>query len=288
MFTPTIVIFFLASIFMNGTIMSDPLELNIMTFNIRYGLANDGENHWNNRKDQVYQVIRQNSPDIIGLQEALRFQIDEILANVPEYAMIGEGRDGGNKGEYTAILYHTKKFDIAESSTFWLSETPNTPSLHWGNAFVRTCTYGRFIEKKLGRSFYIYNAHLDHISQISREKSAELMMKMVFQRSRPVPFILIGDFNVVENNSVIKYLKGEKLGENSAPISLIDSFRAIYPTEKNVGTFHSFTGKAYEEKIDYIFVSPDIKVLGTNIIRTSKNGLYPSDHFPVVAKIELK
>ena len=152
------------------------LQLRVMSFNIRYGTADDGENRWENRREMVFDVIRNYQPDVVGLQEALRFQIDQIREALPEYGELGVGRnDGKIKGEYAAILYRTARFNVDESSTFWFSDTPDVPnSKHWGNKTTRICTWARLTEKKSSKSFYFYNMHLDHRSQQSREKSVVL------------------------------------------------------------------------------------------------------------------
>ncbi|MHC4206894.1 MAG: exonuclease/endonuclease/phosphatase family protein, partial [Planctomycetota bacterium] len=107
------------------TFGADELELRVMSFNIRYGSANDGENHWKNRKEMVFDVIRNHPSDVVGLQEALRFQIDEIRKEHPIYGEIGVAReDGNNEGEYSSILYRTDRFGVGESGTFWFSDTP--------------------------------------------------------------------------------------------------------------------------------------------------------------------
>jgi endonuclease/exonuclease/phosphatase family metal-dependent hydrolase len=126
--------------------------LNVMTFNIRYGTANDGANHWKNRKEMVCDVLRKYRSDLVGVQEALRFQLDYIREEVPGYALIGVGReDGKTKGEYSAILYRSKRLEVNESGTFWLSDTPEIPgSITWGNACTRICTWGRFVDRKTG------------------------------------------------------------------------------------------------------------------------------------------
>ena len=126
----------------------DKSYLDVMTFNIRYGLANDGEDSWEFRKGMVMGVIVEHAPDLIGLQEALQFQMDEIRANFPEYGSIGIGRDPGGEGEYAAILYLKERFMEVESDTFWLSETPEVPSTHWGNKHLRICTWARLLDRK--------------------------------------------------------------------------------------------------------------------------------------------
>jgi endonuclease/exonuclease/phosphatase family metal-dependent hydrolase len=267
-------------------------DLHVMSFNIRYGSANDGENHWKNRREMVFDVLRNHRPDIVGLQEALDFQIDEIRKALSKYGRIGVAReDGKTEGEYSAILYRTDRFDVDESGTFWFSDTPEVPgSSHWGNACVRICTWARFVEKKSGRAFYFFNLHLDHVSQPSREKSAILLAQRVYNRKPRDPFVVTGDFNAGENNPVITYLKGEtKLGEDaggkSTPVTMVDTFRLLHPDAKDVRTAHGFKGNRRGNKIDYIFTPPGVKVLEAQILYDNVNGKYPSDHFPVIATL---
>jgi len=263
-------------------------DIKIMSFNIRYGTAEDGEHHWNNRKTLVYDVIRQYSPDIIGLQEALRFQIDEIKNNIPDYEEIGQGRDGGEEGEYSAILYRTKRFDVNGSGTFWLSDTPEAPSKHWGNACIRICTWGHFTDRKSGSALYLYNTHLDHQSQSSREKSVRLIAERIHTRQYSDPFILTGDFNAGEHNPAVRYLTEDKKGQGGSPVVMKDTYRTLHPEAEEVGTFNGFKGARTGEKIDYIFAAPETRVLSAHIIRMHKNGHYPSDHFPVTAEIRFE
>lgn len=261
------------------------LDIKVMSFNIRYGTAEDDENSWNNRNILVYDVIRQYSPDIIGLQEALRFQIDDIKTNIPGYEDIGQGREGGEQGEYAAILYRTERFSVKQSGTFWLSDTPEVPSQHWGNACIRICTWGHFFDRLSGSAFYLFNTHLDHISQFSREKSVQLIADRVQNREYPDPFIMTGDFNAGEQNPAIQYLTREVKDHKVSSCIMRDTYRVLYPDAVMVGTFNAFRGIKTGEKIDYIFVAPETKVLSADIVRMGKDGQYPSDHFPVVAQI---
>ncbi|MBP7049625.1 MAG: endonuclease/exonuclease/phosphatase family protein [Phycisphaerae bacterium] len=134
-----------------GLAGGDP-NLVVMTFNIRYGNADDKGDGWPNRREMVFDVLRRHDPDVVGLQEALRFQIDEIRAALPQYAEIGVGReDGKTEGEYSAILYRKDHLALDDSGTFWLSDTPEVPgSITWGNACTRVCTWGRFVCKDSG------------------------------------------------------------------------------------------------------------------------------------------
>jgi endonuclease/exonuclease/phosphatase family metal-dependent hydrolase len=271
------------------------LKLRVMSFNIRYGTANDGENHWKNRYEMVFDVLRNHRPDVVGLQEALGFQIDQIRKAVGGYGLIGVAReDGANDGEYSAILYRLDRFDVNESGTFWFSDTPEVPgSSHWGNACVRICSWARFIEKKSGRAFYVFNLHLDHISQPSREKSAVLLSQRLLGRKHADPFIVTGDFNTGENNPVILYLKGKAAisksngGQFKNPVPMVDTFRVLHPDAKDVGTFNGFNGNRKGDKIDYVFTIPGVKVLQAGILYDNVKGQYPSDHFPVTAILDL-
>ena len=265
------------------------VELKVMTFNIRNGRAKDGVNNWNLRQDFVSDVIREYSADILGVQEAYRFQMDHLKKDFPDYEQVGIGRDGGEKGEYSAILYRKERFLAIDSGTFWLSDTPKKPSVSWGNRYRRICTWVRLIEKKSQRTFYVYNTHLDHQSQPAREKSVRLIIKRIQERECDGPFILTGDFNAGEDNSVVKFLKGEGQAADSNPLTLIDSFRVVHPDKKVVGTGNGgFKGNRDGPKIDYIFVAPKSTVNKANIDTINKAGRYPSDHYPVTADITLK
>jgi endonuclease/exonuclease/phosphatase family metal-dependent hydrolase len=280
-----------------GAATALPVELDLMTFNIRYANRADGIDAWPNRREMVYQVIRDANPDAIGLQEALRSQMDDLRGALP-YAEIGVGRDDGvEAGEYSAILYAEDRFDVDESGTFWLSDTPEVPgSRSFGNGVVRICTWARLVEKRSGRGFYLFNTHLDHESQPSRARSVELIADRIARRAHPDPVILTGDFNAGERNPAVLYVKGEaaRASEGTAPVpappGFVDTFRVLYPDEATVGTFNRFSGVEDGEKIDFIFAppAPVTEVLMAEIIRHHQDGRYPSDHFPVTARLRLR
>jgi endonuclease/exonuclease/phosphatase family metal-dependent hydrolase len=269
-------------------------DLLVMSFNIRYSAANDGENSWDKRKDLACDVIRRQNADLIGLQEALRSQLDDIRAALPQYGEIGVGRDdGATKGEYSAILYRQDRFDVNESGTFWLSDTPAVPgSITWGNACTRVCTWARFLPKS-GKPFYLFNTHLDHVSQPAREKGMALILSRLSARKHADPVILTGDFNSGENNPVVRYLKGEwelsatSNGPSRNPLPLVDTFRLLHKDAMDVRTAHGFKGDRVGQKIDYIFVQPGVDVLKAEILYDSKDNRYPSDHFPIMAALNL-
>ena len=257
--------------------------IGVMSFNIRYGTANDGENRWEARRAMLFDLVRDQNADVVGLQEALAFQIDEIAAAAPVYAVIGVGRDdAARKGEYAAILYRRDRFHVAQSGTFWFSDTPDAvASKTWGNRITRICTWARLIDRD-GRAFWIYNVHLDHESQPSREKSVALLRQRIDARPfSSEPVIVTGDFNVGETNPALAAIR--------AGGAFVDAFRVRHPEEPVVGTFTGFThGRIDGDKIDFIFVQPGAKVLSAAILRTSRRGRYPSDHFPVTATVQFE
>jgi len=269
-----------------GDSRSGELSVSVLSFNIRYGTAADGVNAWPQREGMVYDVIRRQESDFVGLQEALRFQIDAIQEAVPGYREIGVGRDDGKEaGEYAAILYLSDRWSAADSGTLWLSDTPNVPgSMTWGNEITRIVTWARFVEKESGRAVWVFNTHFDHISQPSRVKSAELLASRIAKRAPRDPVIVTGDFNAGENNPAILYLKNTG---NRTPVELVDTFREMHPDADAVGTGGGFEGRRDGPKIDYIFVEPGTRVREAGILRDNRDGRYPSDHFPVYAEIAL-
>lgn len=259
--------------------------LTVMSFNIRYGTARDGDNAWPLRRGLLFDVVRDEAAHVLGVQEALDFQIDEIRAAVPGYAAIGVGRDDGRRaGEFAAILYRPDRLTVAASGTFWLSDTPEVvASTSWGNTITRICTWARFVDRD-GRAFWVYNVHYDHQSQPSRERSSALLLERIESRPDPAePVIVMGDFNAGENNPAVTLLTR---GIDGMAPRFVDSFRVRHPDAAGVGTFTGFElDRTSGDKIDYVFVEPDTDVLDARIVGTSRDGRYPSDHLPVVARV---
>ena len=261
--------------------------VSVMTFNLRYATDRDAENRWTARRQMLIDLLRKQNPDLIGVQEALDVQLSDILRGLPGYAVTGVGRDDGRAaGEYSAILFRTGRFRVAQAGTFWLSATPETvASRTWGNRITRICSWARLIDQN-GQALWMYNVHLDHESQPSREQSVKLLLERI--RSRPdrdEPVIVTGDFNVGEGNPALEPL----LGRPGGPPPFIDTFRARHPDEQEVGTYTAFEfGRTKGDKIDYVLVEPGTEVLRAEILRYSRNKRYPSDHFPVTATVRLR
>jgi endonuclease/exonuclease/phosphatase family metal-dependent hydrolase len=263
------------------------MVLKVMTFNLRVDVPQDGSNAWGNRAKKVTQLINNHQPTIIGTQEGLLRMIKEIEEDLPDYRWIGEGRRGGMADEFCAILYDEKKLDIIEIGQFWLSEQPDTPnSISWESNFPRICTWGHFRSKDDGTEWIVYNTHLDHISQAARENGIHLIWKRISEHydKKKIPIILTGDFNSEPANPVVRFLRGEtSIGNETADLQ--DAFTVL---NGPVGmTFHHFNGGIEGEPIDYIFASPEIKVLKTVVDRRKVDNAYPSDHYPVISTLEV-
>jgi endonuclease/exonuclease/phosphatase family metal-dependent hydrolase len=278
----------------SGQLPNTGLNLNIMSFNIRRGTSPDGRNHWIFRRDLVSEVLKHYRPDVLGLQEALDFQIAEIRAMIPGYKMVNIISSGESKVLHNAIFYNEARFSLSDEGTFWYSDTPDKPgSKGWGNIMPRSCTWVRLIGKKSKQAFYFYNTHLDHLSRRSRKKSVVLLTKLIFARPYRDAFVLTGDFNSREKSVPIQYLKGKIILNTKAdgkilnPDPLIDTFRVRYPNHRKAATFHGYRRFFFRFKLDYIFVPSTAYVQDAQIIQLRHKRCYPSDHFPLFSQINL-
>jgi len=262
------------------------LELSLMTFNIRYENGDDlGPRAWNQRIPHIVRMIREEAPDVLGIQEARHGQAADLWASLPDYEFSGRARDDGARGgEYTAILYRRDRFepDPADADTFWLSGTPENPgSTTWGNEIPRTVTWLRLTDRTSHRSFYVFNTHWDHRNQDSRLRSAELLAGRITSRKSPGdPVILLGDFNALPQNPAIRTL--------TARAGLTDSLHSLHPGQKQRPTLHLWRGTAMDRPIhiDHIFTTGEVDVLAAAIRDHDQPML--SDHFPVTARVRFK
>ena len=229
------------------------------------------------------ELIQAPDADVVGIQEAFYEQVVGLRRDLPQYEAVGVGRDDGRtQGEHCLILYRKDRLHVGEQGTFWFSDTPEVAgSSTWGNRVTRICTWARFTDLRAQASFLLYNLHIDHESQPSRERSLKMLAERLHRREGRDPVIITGDFNAGEDNPALDVLRA------ATEPSFRDSFRVVHPEEKAVSTYHDFHGGTDGEKIDYIWVSPEFRVLDAGIVRDERDGRFPSDHYPVTAHLAL-
>ncbi len=257
--------------------VSSRVPLRIMSFNLRTsGATNDGVNVWPNRKELCLATIRAFAPDFLGTQEVMADQ-HAALATLPDMQMVGVPReDGISKGEWSALLFRTSRFELLSSGTFWLSETPEViGSKSWDTALTRICTWAKLRERSTGREILCANTHFDHRGVLARENSAKLLAARLPQLAGGLPIILIGDFNSTETTYAYQVLTK----------SFADSYRDLHPQiSPDEATFHAFTGRMAGSRIDFILHTPQLRATDAQILRTPPtNGVFPSDHYPITA-----
>jgi endonuclease/exonuclease/phosphatase family metal-dependent hydrolase len=254
-------------------------NLNIATYNIRFDNPNDVGNLWKDRAPHLINQIKFHKMDIIGTQEGMYHQLEEIKS-VLGYPYVGVGRDkGGKEGEFSAVFYNPEKLKVLDQSTFWLSETPDKPSKGWDAALNRVCTWVKF-ENKEGKKFYVFNIHYDHIGQKAREESSNLVIRKIKEiNTENLPVVFMGDFNVMPDNPAYQTVLNNSDLKDSRLISKT-------PSIGNQGTFNGFNWEKLPEGIiDHIFVSPNITVIRHGILTDNYGMKYPSDHFPVMVEV---
>ncbi len=258
--------------------------LHAATFNIRVGRYASGSRDWSQRRAMVISLLAAEQYDVVGLQEALPYQLDEILQGLPQYDAYAVGRGNEpDKGETCAILYKKKRFYRIDSGTIWFSNSPWEPGSKFaGTLFPRICSWVRLADLETARCFYVYNVHLDNLSQRARTRSIEILNDQIASRKYKDPFIVMGDFNMEIDNPAMQIL--QKAGKNR----MLDTWKALYPHRLDEGTYHKFHGSILGSKIDHILVDTRVRVLAAAINRQDFSGRYPSDHYPVSAVLQIR
>lgn len=257
--------------------------LTVMTFNIRYDNSGDGVNAWPNRRAFVADIIRKHDPDLLGLQEVLVKQRDQLLADLPGYESIGVGRDDGDrKGEFSPILFRKTRFTVVDKGWLWLSETPDTPgSIGWDAACPRIATWARLRDLTSHLELFILNTHFDHKGSNARAESAAQIASFLDQQPDHT-VIVTGDFNCGPESDAHSRLLDSSLNR---PLS--DAFERLISDETDAGTFNGFEGVRTGQRIDWILHTDDLAPVACEIIRDSRDRRYPSDHFPVMTRFRV-
>lgn len=250
-------------------------DLKVMSFNVRMSSANDGTNSWALRYPAVGDMFKDQKPDIMGVQEALYEQIYFFDNNFKDYKYVGVGREDGKKeGEFMAIFWNKKTVSLLDWGTYWLSETPDKPSMGWDAACFRTATWALMKDKKTGKKFYFVNTHLDHVGKEARRNGLKLVMdKIAAMNKDGLPLVLTGDFNVTPDDPALVDVDAN-----------MKSARIVAEKTDNTGTFNNW-GKA-SSVIDYIYFTgfsscPEYHTVTEKYAERK----FVSDHYPITAEL---
>jgi endonuclease/exonuclease/phosphatase family metal-dependent hydrolase len=251
-----------------------------MTYTIRYNNPDDGLNAWPNRKENVIALIKKHHPDLLGIQEGLKDQVDDLSDDLNDYRWFGVGRDDGrDSGEFAAIFYSKDRFEFLDGSTFWLSETPDIPgSRGWDAACNRIVTWIKVKDKKTGQILFHFNTHFDYKGQISQRESAKLLIKKIHEIAGKLPVVATGDFNVNDSTVAYKIITMDRVSSRLTN-SREKAIKLQGPDYTYIG--FEFVGKS-GDIIDHIFFRGNFIVSDYEIITDNKDGVYPSDHLPVM------
>ncbi|HNR09089.1 MAG TPA: endonuclease/exonuclease/phosphatase family protein [Saprospiraceae bacterium] len=262
--------------------------LQVMSFNIRYDNPQDGENRWDNRKKNLASMLRFYEVDLCGMQEALIHQIRDLKAALPEYEYIGKGRDDGREaGEFSPIFYRKDRIRVLESGTFWLSPSPDTPSRGWDAMLPRVVTWAKIKTIKGNKTAYVFNTHYDHMGEIARRESSNLLLRKIAEMAGKSRVVVTGDFNAIPSQDPIRILL-----DTSNPGHLTDT--ESLTRQEHFGPYSTFNGfEAMEQEgrhIDYIFLKnfKKMQVLRHGTLSNTWSGRFASDHHAVLAELSLK
>jgi len=252
-------------------------ELKVMSYNIRMGIAKDGTNSWEFRHPATIEMLKDQQPDIFGVQEAFEFQIKFIEEYCRNYKSVGVGRDDGKKkGEYMSIFWNKKRVKLIKWGTFWLSETPDMPSKGWDAHCMRTATWALMKDKKTGRKFYYVNTHLDHKGKEAQKNGLKLIVDRIESiNPQGYPMVLTGDFNIKPDNKALTDLDAR-----------MQSARKVAAVTDSHNTFNGWSVKPTDMIIDYIYISgfsacPEYKT----VTKKYADRPFVSDHYPIFARL---
>jgi endonuclease/exonuclease/phosphatase family metal-dependent hydrolase len=258
-----------------GGAKQEASTVSVMSFNIRLGAANDGENSWEYRRDAVVGMIETESPDVVGLQEAMTMQNDYLAEKLPAYTQLGVGRDDGvAAGEFMRVLYKTERYDALDSGNFWLSETPDEVSRGWDGACNRMVTWVKLREKGTDREFYFFNTHLDHQGEVARSEGVKLLVRKIKEIAGKATLFVTGDFNAPQTDPIMQPMLKEFV-----------SARDTAPETDHRGTFNGWGSAPNSFVIDYIF-SRNATAVSFRTVTENYGVPYVSDHYPIVADFE--
>ena len=252
------------------------------TFNMRLDTPADSLNNWQYRKERVAQYIQSMNLDVVGTQEVLQNQFEDLKRLLPDFEGVGVARDDGKQtGEYSSVFFRKSTFDALDSGTFWLAENPDSVGMKgWDAACVRVATWAKLKHKATGKIVMAVNTHFDHVGVEARKQSALLIIRKIKEIVGNQPAVLTGDFNVTDENEAYNTIVSNEF-------VLLDAHKVAEKTAGATYTFHGFDKVAPEKrsKIDFVFVTPNIKVLHSEVTKEVKEALL-SDHNPQWTELE--
>jgi endonuclease/exonuclease/phosphatase family metal-dependent hydrolase len=259
-------------------------SLHLMSFNLRFA-STSVPNSWRQRRDVMAELLNRELPTVLGTQEGLSQQLQDIDHDLPaRYDWIGVGREGGNRGEFTAIFYDTERLNLRESGQFWLSDTPRViGSTTWGNDVPRMATWARFIDRRTGKEFFTVNTHFDNKSEYASQRSAALIRTRVNSFKAGVPVLVIGDFNDPAGNAPSYDILVTDGGLTDSWPAAARRLTPLY------ATYHGYRRvRPNGNRIDWILTKGAVTVHSAAIDTFAKNGQFPSDHLPIHASVTLR
>ncbi len=254
--------------------------LDVMSYNLRYASAT-GPNNWPARRPVMRNLLLQERPDVLGTQEGVYSQLKELASDLPDYRWIGLGRDGGSRGEFMAVFYRQDRLEPLDFNHFWLSDTPEVMgSTTWGNTNRRMVTWVRFEDRQTKKVFHFWNTHFDHQIETARQKAAGLIRDRIAQVPTSTPVILLGDFNADSGASRCYEILTRESG-------LKDTWHAAKTrSNEDVNSFNNFEPlERNSRRIDWILFRGEARVQHAGVVTTKAENQWPSDHFPVTARL---
>ena len=257
-------------------------QITVGTFNIRFDNPRDSGNLWVDRAPVVANLIRFHGFDVLGIQEGLKNQLDDISNALPEYSRYGKGRDDGkDAGEHSAIFFRKDRFKLLKSGDFWLSETPDVPGKGWDvTCCNRICSWVYLEDVKSKKQFYAFNVHYDHQGVVARRESSKLILKKINEIAGTKPVLLTGDFNGGRDSEWYKTIASSEV--------LADVNGKVKFPYANNSSSNGFRTPRGQSVIDHIFMSKQFTATRWGILTDTYFGKFPSDHFPVLAEVELR
>ena len=261
------------------TLFQQAEPIKAISYNIRYNNPKDGINVWENRRETVASILKEENADFVGLQEVVYPQLNDLIVSLETYDHLGVGRkDGKTKGEYSPIFYKKEKFKVLKSNTFWLSQTPDSVSKGWDASLERICTYGLFQNQITQEKIWVFNTHFDHRGEKARINSVDLLVKKVnLLNSENLPVIITGDFNLTPDQAPIQKMQ----------FHFTDVQKNLPESDPQYGTSNGFdTEKIRKKRIDYIFIKGLKSKTAKHLYKKTPIGGWASDHHPVIVLLE--